>query len=138
METLNKWWDQASEMLGKLNGAPSLLLILFSCIGVGYGLRWIKRFPNNAIPIVVILWGGLFNLLIADTASIALRIWLGRNLLVGLIVGVASWALHMTLLKKLEKKFGWFEDTDTAKLEHETQVITKKNEEAGQTPPGGA
>lgn len=126
METLNQWWNQASELLGKLNGAPAGMLDFVLCIALGYALRWIKRFPNDAIPIVIILWGGLFLLLIAEDAPVKLRIWMGRNLGIGIIIGVAAWLFHKLVLRRVEKKFGWFQDVDAAKVECQTEILEKK------------
>jgi hypothetical protein len=99
--TLNNyltWIDQ-------IQGLPAAALVCFSAIAVGYVLRCIKRFPNEGIPVVVILWAAVAMLFIADprASTMPMRIWGARNLFVGLALGVIAWIAHKTVLSKLEK-----------------------------------
>lgn len=98
-------------VLDKIQGLPAVALVCASCIVVGYVLRFIKAFPNNAIPVVVILWGAVAMMLLADprATNMPLRIWAMRNLLVGLAIGFLAWMLHYWVLSWIEdyiaKKF---------------------------------
>src|SRR6266576_2651788 len=80
--------NQLLQWLDKIQGLSAVALVFLSCIVVGYALRFIKRFPNDGIPVVVILWGALAMLIIADlrASTMPARIWTTRNLLVGLII----------------------------------------------------
>lgn len=102
--------QQISELLqNKLNGAPADLLVLIVCWVVGYLLRWIKRFPNDGIPIVVILMGAVVYPLIADDNNeITLRVWLVRNVAIGFGLGFGAWLTHTFILKWIENKLGLF------------------------------
>ncbi len=107
METINSYLDQATQLLGKIYGLPSVMLVFLSCIGVGFVIkRWFKWIPNDAIPAIVPLWGMGFMLLIADSKTDALpfRIWLGKNALVGFIVGIIAILVHRYAIKPLFKK----------------------------------
>lgn len=127
METLNDWLNSATEMLGKLNGAPGYVLVFVSCIALGYVLRNVKRFPNDGIPVAIMLWGGMFNMLIAHDEPIALRIWIARNLILGVIIGVAAWLIHKYGISKLEDRIPWFKRQEDAKVKHETQMLKKRH-----------
>lgn len=100
METINSWLKQ----LDQIQGLSAVALVFLSCIVVGYALRFIKRFPNDGIPVVVILWGALAMLFIADPRanSMSARIWTGRNILIGLFIGFLAWIVHKIALSRLE------------------------------------
>lgn len=92
--------------LQKLEGLPAIALSWLVCWAVGYALRFIKRFPNEGIPVAVILFGGLFYPLIADANNtLTLRVWIVRNAGLGLIVGASAWLLHRYVLTRIEDKF---------------------------------
>jgi hypothetical protein len=122
MENTIDWVDtilqQAVALLGKLYGLPGGLLVLVSCLTVGYALRMWKWFPNQGIPVVVVLWGPVFNMLIADPLAdtFPIRIWLVKNFLVGVVIGGAAWLIHNKVLKRLEDKLpflkGWLVPAD--------------------------
>jgi hypothetical protein len=98
MEWLTKFNDQ-------LLGAPTGALVLLSCIAFGYVLRFFRRFPNEAIPLAVILWGAAFFMLLApERQNMALRFWLARNFTIGLIIGFVAWLIHNKGLAILEDK----------------------------------
>ena len=101
---MNDWLDKAVATLNKLEGLPAVALVMGSCIVLGYVLRFIKRFPNDGIPVAVILWGAVAMSLVADarTSSMTLRVWIARNVFVGMILGLLAWLLHKTLISRLE------------------------------------
>lgn len=106
MDSIETLLDQAAKALNQLYGLPAGLLVLVSCIVVGYVLRLVKRFPNDGIPVVVILWGGAFLPLLADIESeMPWRVWFVKNLLVGLTIGLAAWLLHNKVISKIEDRF---------------------------------
>jgi hypothetical protein len=94
--------------LDKIQGLSAVALVFFSCIAVGYALRFIKQFPNEGIPVVVILWGALAMMLVADARPTIMpaRIWTTRNLLVGLVIGAAAWFAHKLIITRIESFFG--------------------------------
>lgn len=107
--------------LQKFEGAPAGLLTLAVCIVVGYVLRSIKRFPNDAIPIVAILVGGVFYPLIADDNNDwTLRVWIVRNAGIGLVYGLVAWGGHKFILKRIEDKIPFIKSLIA---ENETQII---------------
>lgn len=91
-------------LLDKVQGLSAVALVCFSCVVVGYVLRFIKQFPNDGIPVAVVLWGMVAMLVIADPhpAAMPMRIWTARNLMVGAIVGFIAWMLHKIVLSKIE------------------------------------
>lgn len=100
MNTIN----ELLQWLDRIQGLSAAALIFMSCIVVGYALRFVKRFPNDGIPVVVILWGAVAMLIIADprASSMPARIWTMRNLAVGLIIGLVAWLIHNKLLSRAE------------------------------------
>jgi len=123
--------------LDKIQGLSAAALICFGCIVLGYILRFIKKFPNDGIPVAVILFGSAMMLFLADPRPTAMpaRIWSVRNLLVGAIIGFVAWMLHKVVLSKIEeyiaKKFPDLNDTTffTNKKTAETTETTKTNDE---------
>jgi len=104
--------DAISWVMDKINwlySAPAAVLFLLSCIVVGYVLRGIKRFPNDAIPLVVVLWAAVASVLLApeEPTGTPHRVWLCKNALIGVIIGFAAWACHKKILKRLEDKVPW-------------------------------
>ena len=109
METVETTLEQASQILNQLYGLPAGLLIVALCIAVGYVLKLIPRFPNGAIPLVVILVAPVLLPVIADYQNdVPWRVWFVRNIVVGLIIGVVAWTIHNQVLSKLEEKLGLF------------------------------
>lgn len=92
------------QWLDKIQGLSAGALVLFSAIVVGYALRFIKAFPNQGIPVVVILWSAVAMLIIADPRATTMpaRVWTMRNLLAGLILGLVAWLLHNIVLSRFE------------------------------------
>lgn len=90
--------------LDKIQGLSAAALVFCCCIVTGYILRFIRPFPNEGIPVVSILMGGLAMMMLADPRASAMpaRVWTSRNLIVGLTIGFIAWMAHKTLLSKLE------------------------------------
>ena len=107
METAETILDQATQFLSKLYGAPAGLLVIILCIIAGYILKKIKSIPNDAIPMFVVLLGATIYPLIADDRNdITLRVWIVRNLVIGLTLGFAAWIIHNKVIKYFTDKFG--------------------------------
>ena len=105
MNTLENILEAVSVALQQLGGAPAGLLVMFGCIVLGYCLKMVKRFPNQAIPLAVILFGAVVYPIIADTNNaFTLRVWLVRNVLIGLVIGLLAWMLHNQVIKRIEGK----------------------------------
>lgn len=104
-----QWVEQAKYWVDQLYHLPNALLVGLSCVVVGYILRRWKSFPNEAIPVVVVLWGAFFTSFMAPVRPSAANVsaWRVKNALVGFIVGFAAWGLHYYVLSKLEDKFPW-------------------------------
>lgn len=95
----------AIDYLQKLAGLPAAALTVGVCVVVGYVLRFIQKFPNEAIPVVVILLGGVFYPLIADANNDwPLRVWIVRNAGIGLVFGLIAWLFHNQVLARIESK----------------------------------
>jgi len=114
------WLENILSILNKLEGLNAGALVFFSCIGLGYLLKFIKRFPNDSIPLVILLWGPLFMMFIADARSTTMsaRVWVGRNLLVGLVIAALAWGAHYYFLYRIER---WFKE----KFGSDTRTFTK-------------
>lgn len=123
IEKVNDAWNAVSRALSALDSAPAYMLVFLSCLAVGWVLkRWhiFKWFPNEGIPAVVMLWGALFNVLMADPFTPAMtpfRIWLAKNSIVGFIIGFISWLVHRYIWKPALRKArtlfpSWFDADD--------------------------
>ena len=129
MDTINT----ALQYLDKIQGLSAVALVFLSCIVIGYVLRLIKSFPNEGIPVVVILWGALVMLFIADPRATTMpaRVWTVRNILVGLIIGMAAWVSHKMVLSYLE-------DFLIAKFNLGNTTFFRKSDSDRQIPPTSA
>lgn len=129
--------DYAISLLNAISSLPGHVLVGLTCLIVGYALRFIRRFPNDGIPLVSILWGMVINPLLADVreSGTPLRLWLARNIMVGLVIGAVTWALHRYILKKIEEKIPILgpalADADRRSDEHTFEkIVTKKVDQA--------
>lgn len=118
--------NEISKALGSLYGLPSYMLVLLTCLVIGYVLRGIKSFDNSGIPLVVVLAGAILNLCMADPRAppMELRYWIAKNLAIGLIIGFASWRLHKSILKKLEDKIPFLRGLI---VDEETKFLTRRD-----------
>lgn len=93
--------------LNKIEGLPAAALVFVFCLAVGYAWRGLqlKWFPNDAIPLVVMLTGALAMMFIADGRPTTMphHVWTARNLFVGFIIGGIAWAVHNYAISKLEE-----------------------------------
>jgi len=101
---------QIEDFLGTIYDLPGYMLVGLSCIVFGYCLRFLKKFPNDGIPLACMLWGMIFNPLIADErpTDASLRVWLVRHILMGLIIGAGAWLTHKYLLSRFEASIPGF------------------------------
>lgn len=95
------------EILTALENVQNLsigALTFAASIICGYILRCIKKFPNDGIPLVVILTGCINMVVLADprTTEVPIRIWITRHLIAGAIIGFIAWMSHKTVLSRLE------------------------------------
>lgn len=102
-------------VLNTINQAYNLtdaVILAAAIIAVGYGLKGIKRFPNGAIPLTLIVLASLGSVLLQPDApsGVAHKAWNTKNALGGLIVGFLAWRFHKGLLSKADdwffKRFG--------------------------------
>ena len=94
------------DLLHTLWGLPGYALVYLSCIVFGYMAKASRLVPDNdKIPLLIFLWGTVWNLLLADTRApgASLRLWIARNLILGFIIAGLAWATHYQWLK------GWLD-----------------------------
>lgn len=96
METLNSLLTQLVDLLARLGGLPGFAMVFLFCLVTGFVLKRISRFPNNGIPVAVVLAGMVLNSLIADprTDALPFRVWIVKNILFGGIIGFLAWLAH--------------------------------------------
>lgn len=116
MQTLNEAIEAFIGILNKLDSIPATGIILLVCLFAGWFLKGWPWFPNNAIPVVVILIGTLGNTLLFDFrgSTLPLRICIIKAAGWGFILGVLAWQAHDKLLRHIEDKIpflkGWIKD----------------------------
>ena len=128
METL----DNLLSQLEKIQGWPAVALVFASCIVVGYLWKFLpfKWCASAATPAFVILWGAFAQSMLADgrPAGASLRLWIWRNLLVGLVIGFAAWLTHNLVISRIEDllaaRFG--KPAPTPPTSTETTVLPPK------------
>lgn len=98
MDTLKEIFD----LLHTLYGLPGYVLVYLSCIAFGYLAKAVKFVPNDKIPLLIFLWGTVWNLLLADAKApdASLRLWVARNLMIGFLIAGVAWWTHARYLKK--------------------------------------
>jgi len=96
--------DSIFNELVKIQSWPTVGLVFALVIIVGYCLRFWKKFPNEAIPTVVILVGAVGMILISDGKpdDIPSRVWNTKNFIIGLIIGFIAWMAHNLVISKIE------------------------------------
>lgn len=84
-----------------LAAKPEILLVL-GIIAIGYTLKAVPQFPNQIIPLVNLLIGGIAYPLISSPGNVdyAMRYPIVRQVLCGLIIGCAAHYIHALVLKK--------------------------------------
>jgi hypothetical protein len=101
---LSGLFKDAEDFLGTIYDLPGYMLVGLSCTIFGYCLRFFKKFPNDGIPMACMLWGMIFNPLMAAAPppEASTRIWLVRHILMGLIIGAGAWMTHKYVLSRIE------------------------------------
>ena len=105
--------DSIIQSIVTLHGAK---LVIVTCIGLGYLLKLIKKFPNTYIPHCVVLAGAPLAVLLMAWPSpasqepgirfIEAAAWTQASI-GGLLLGAAGWLLHNKVLRKyLDEKLG--------------------------------
>ena len=128
MNQVNEWINELVEALNALYGLPGIALVALFCLLVGYALKLCKRFPNEGIPLVLVILGGALLPLISDFrgSPLPLRIWLVRNVLVGMLIGLCTWLAHKLIIKRIEAKIPWVAeflgDTEQAPPKPDTKL----------------
>jgi hypothetical protein len=94
---------------------PGWALSALFVIAVGYVLRRIKSFPNEAIPTICLLLGSILTLLLAPPAPAAYKAFQWRlvNFIIGGVIGLLAWLFHNQILKRLEDKFPFLKNMFT-------------------------
>lgn len=118
METILKLNSQ-------LMNAPVGVIVGICAIAIGYTLKKAENFPNNKIPLVVIPFTALVFPIVQICADLMgtephpfLRIPV--NVLIGVIIGFASWLCHYAILKRFIDA-RWLDDGANEQTKNETK-----------------
>lgn len=106
MQTINTALDWIKQLENLPPGAETVVV----CIALGYVLKFVPEFPNARIPLVNLIFGGLYYcltvpyspanpLVVAEGMPLGARV---RNFGIGLVLGAAAWLIHAQLLKRIE------------------------------------
>lgn len=90
IETLNKLFSGIERL-------PVWSLTVLVSLVIGFTLKKTKRFPNDMIPIGVLLLG--------TCASVAIRYGFGRFIVEGLVYSGTAWMFHKFIWKNVVKVF---------------------------------
>lgn len=106
-ETTIPGLQQTFDLLHDINGLPGYVLVLLLCWVAGFIMKRVRQIPNESIPIAIVLLGGLMNVLLAPPRAQGeiVRLWVMRNIIVGIIIGFIAWAAHRFLFKSILGRF---------------------------------
>lgn len=106
---MDKTFDGLTETLDSLYGLPGVVLTFLFCIGLGYFLKMLDVFPNKRIPIIVVLWGMIWNVLLRPPPAPGAIVWQHycRLTAVGFLIGLVACIAYDKVLKRLEEKYPW-------------------------------
>ena len=110
IETLNK-------LFGEIERLPVWSLTVAVTLIIGFTLKKTKRFPNDMIPMGVLLFG--------TAASVAIRYGFGRFIVEGLVYSGTAWLFHKFIWKLFVARFFPGKDVDK---EFDTNPELKKSD----------
>lgn len=85
-------WDKVTDIDAKLQNAPFGVLVFLALAALNSVLAWAHWFPDKAIPGVSMGAAVVGMLLLAPHPADAVwRVWVGKNLFIGVISGTAAW-----------------------------------------------
>ncbi len=85
-------WDKVAAVDEKLQNAPFGVLVFLALAAMNSVLAWAHWFPDKAIPGVSMGAAVVGMLLLAPHPADAVwRVWVGKNLFIGVISGTAAW-----------------------------------------------
>ncbi len=92
------------DQLVAIQSWPTVGLVFALCIIVGYCFKFWPKFPNAAIPALVIIVGATINLLLAgqEPKGVPGMVWHTRQFIVGLIIGFIAWLVHNLIISRIE------------------------------------
>ena len=95
--------DKLIGYLNQLAGLPADALVVVLCVVVGYLLRAWNYFPNRAIPMMISVLGAIFMLGLSPPPPDGhWRMWIFRNIAVGIILGVIAFISHRYAISRFE------------------------------------
>jgi len=97
--------NELIELNAKLLDLPAGVLVALFSITIGYVLKSAQFFPNNRIPVVVVVIASIMFPILQFCAYAAkgdydLWLWVPKNFVVGAIIGFIAWAFHAQILKR--------------------------------------
>jgi hypothetical protein len=111
--------NDISKVAYGLLGSGAVVITIIGCIAVGYLCKALPFVPNKFIPAIVWLTGGASMLVMESTSVVSVRNPKFAIAIVGVGIGIVSWIIHRTLLKK-------FIDDRWLKAEGDTEITEKK------------
>lgn len=86
----------------KLWGAPSGVLVILFAVMLGYLLKTLPFVNNRYIPLAVVCFCTALFMFVAParTPDMAIRIYIGRNFIIGALLGFIAWTFHAQILRR--------------------------------------
>lgn len=76
-----------------------VLVVMVACLVVGYIIKhatFLKKIPNNDIPVILAIFGALLNLLVGGLSV--------ESVVYGAVMGLSSTGLHQAFTRFVENK----------------------------------
>lgn len=89
--------DTLSKALDAITGLPVGLLTVVVTLIIGFTLKKTRRFPNDLIPLAVIVCG--------TVSSVAIRYGFGRFIVEGMVYSGLAWMFHKFIWKAFIARF---------------------------------
>lgn len=87
------------ELNDKLMNAPAGVLVMLFAVALGYILKVSAFFPNNRIPLAVVIAAAIvFPVLLYSVDKAGANV--PRNAILGFIIGFIAWTFHAQILKR--------------------------------------
>lgn len=104
IDDLKRYFEAASNL-------PWWILCAAFTFAVGLALRRWEKFPNQAIPSVLLALCAILTMLLAPAAPAGTKLfqWRLTNFIIGGVIGFLVWGFHAAILKRLAAKWPWLD-----------------------------
>lgn len=99
---MNEAMTFMQDLLKQVINLKGQMLVMVSCLGVGYALRLVPKFQNKWIPLAVMIFGAGLNPCIVGRGNVDPDVNnpVAHLVLQGFVIGILAWIAHNKFLVK--------------------------------------